>query len=67
MAHVFVITGAVRVAEPQLEVTEDINVELVHISEIEELVKSGKLRDVGSLAAYTLARSSLPELGWEKV
>ena len=54
-------------AEPQLEVTEDINVELVHISEIEELVKSGKLRDVGSLAAYTLARSSVPELGWEKV
>lgn len=66
-AHVFVITDAVPVAEPRLEVTEDIDVELVRISEIAELVTSGKLRDVGSLAAYTLARSSLPDLGWEEV
>ncbi|HCU73604.1 MAG: hypothetical protein CL790_01685 [Chloroflexi bacterium] len=67
MAHVFVITDAVRAAEPRLEVTEDIEVELVHISKLEELVKSGKFRDVGSLAAYTLAKASLPDLGWEEV
>jgi ADP-ribose pyrophosphatase len=65
-AHVFVVTDAVPTAEPLLEVTEDIDVELVPIRQIRELVVSGELRAVGSLAAYTLARSLFPDLGWDE-
>ena len=65
-AHIFVVTDAVPVAEPLLEVTEDIDVELIPIRQIRELVASGELRDVGSLAAYTLARSAFPDLGWDE-
>lgn len=63
--HIVVFTDAERVTEMSTEITEDIEVVLTPIEKIWELIMSGELRDVGSLAAFAWARAEFPDLGWD--
>ncbi len=64
-AHVFVVLDAEQVGEPAPEETEQIEVVLTPLAGLPGLIAAGAIRDMGSLATYTLARAAFPDLGWE--
>ena len=65
LAHVFVVLDAEQVREPEPEETEQIDVVLTPLARLAGLVAEGAIRDLGSLATYTRARATFPDLGWE--
>ena len=65
LAHVFVVMDADRVSEPTPEETEQIEVIMTPLGRLPGLIAEGAMRDLGSLATYTLARAAFPDLGWE--
>ncbi len=65
LAHVFVVLDAEQVREPEPEETEQIEVVLTPLARLAGLVAEGAIRDLGSLATYTRARATFPDLGWE--
>lgn len=65
-AHVFVVLDAEQVCEPEPEETEQIEVVLTPLARLPALISAGAMRDLGSLATYTLARSRFPDLGWQR-
>ena len=64
-AHVFVVLDAEQVCEPEPEETEQIEVVLTPLTRLPGLIAEGAMRDLGSLATYTRARATFPDLGWD--
>ena len=64
-AHLFVVLDADRIGEPAPEETEQIEVVLKPLAQLRGLIAEGDIRDLASLAAYSLARATFPDLGWE--
>ena len=65
LGHVFVVADAEQVSEPVPEETEQIEVVLTPLAQLPRLIAEGAMRDLGSLAAYSLARAAFPHIDWE--